>query len=161
MTHHHRTPSTASQRRHRRRQPRPRPHRYHTGRWRSPPGPARPAGRGVRCWWHGGLLGGPRLGAHGDRDRHHDECRGLCRAARATAQRANRVSNGARTASVLSALPIWNMVGGPAPWRRRAVVCAEDETHLHLLPHVRASWTLRGARPKILTPGKNRHVTIL
>jgi hypothetical protein len=23
---------------------------------------------------------------------------------------------------------------------------AEDETHLNLLPHVRASWTLRGAR---------------
>jgi hypothetical protein len=43
---------------------------------------------------------------------------------------------------------------------RRAVVCAEDETHLHLLPHVRASWTLRGARPQILTPGKNRQVTI-
>jgi transposase len=43
---------------------------------------------------------------------------------------------------------------------RRAVVCAEEETHLHLLPHVRASWTLRGARPKILTPGKNRQVTV-
>jgi hypothetical protein len=27
---------------------------------------------------------------------------------------------------------------------RRAVVCAEDETHLNLLSHVRASWTLRG-----------------
>ena len=26
---------------------------------------------------------------------------------------------------------------------RRAVVLAEDETHLNLLPHVRASWTLR------------------
>ncbi len=34
---------------------------------------------------------------------------------------------------------------------RRAVVCAEDETHLNLLPHVRASWTLRGARPLIPT----------
>jgi hypothetical protein len=43
----------------------------------------------------------------------------------------------------------------------RAVVCAEDETHLHLLLHVRASWTLRGARPKILTPGKNQQVTVL
>jgi transposase len=43
---------------------------------------------------------------------------------------------------------------------RRAVVCAEDETHLNLLPHVRASWTLRGARPKIPTPGKNRQVTV-
>jgi hypothetical protein len=29
---------------------------------------------------------------------------------------------------------------------RRAVVLAEDETHLNLLPHVRASWTLRGLR---------------
>ena len=39
---------------------------------------------------------------------------------------------------------------------RRAVVLAEDETHLNLLPHVRASWTLRGARPQVLTPGTNR-----
>ena len=44
---------------------------------------------------------------------------------------------------------------------RRAVVCAEDETHLNLLPHVRASWTPRGTRPKIPTPGKNRQVTVL
>jgi hypothetical protein len=43
---------------------------------------------------------------------------------------------------------------------RRAVVCAEDETHLNWLPHVRASWTRRGARPKIPTPGKNRQVTV-
>jgi transposase len=43
---------------------------------------------------------------------------------------------------------------------RRSVVCAEDETHLNLLPHVRASWTLRGARPQIPTPGKNRQVTV-
>jgi transposase len=42
----------------------------------------------------------------------------------------------------------------------RAVVCAEDETHLHLLPQVRASWTPRGTRPKIATPGKNRQVTV-
>jgi hypothetical protein len=40
-------------------------------------------------------------------------------------------------------------------------VLAEDETHLNLLPHVRASWTLRGARPQVLTPGKNRKVTVL
>jgi Winged helix-turn helix len=32
----------------------------------------------------------------------------------------------------------------------RAVVLAEDETHLNLLPHVRASWTLRGRRPGVL-----------
>ncbi len=44
---------------------------------------------------------------------------------------------------------------------RRAVVLAEDETHLNLLPHVRASWTLRGRRPEVLTPGTNRKVTVL
>jgi transposase len=43
---------------------------------------------------------------------------------------------------------------------RRAVVLAEDETHLNLLPHVRASWTLRTARPKVPTPGSNRQVTV-
>ena len=43
---------------------------------------------------------------------------------------------------------------------RRAVVLAEDETHLNLLPHVRASWTLRTARPKVSTPGSNRQVTV-
>jgi transposase len=43
---------------------------------------------------------------------------------------------------------------------RRAVVLAEDETHLNLLPHVRASWTLRGTRPTVITPGKNRQVTV-
>ena len=37
---------------------------------------------------------------------------------------------------------------------RRAVVLAEDETHLNLLPHMRASWTLRGMRPKIPTLGQ-------
>ena len=37
---------------------------------------------------------------------------------------------------------------------------AEDETHLNLLPHVRASWTLRTARPQIPTPGTNRQVTV-
>jgi transposase len=44
---------------------------------------------------------------------------------------------------------------------RRAVVLAEDETHLNLLPHVRASWTPRGTRPQVLTPGTNRKVTVL
>ncbi|MBL7625867.1 IS630 family transposase [Frankia sp. CN6] len=43
---------------------------------------------------------------------------------------------------------------------RRAVVWAEDETHLHLLPHVRASWTRRGRRPRVDTPGKNRQVSV-
>ena len=43
---------------------------------------------------------------------------------------------------------------------RRAVVLAEDETHLNLLPHVRASWTPRGTRPQVPTPGKNRQVTV-
>ena len=36
---------------------------------------------------------------------------------------------------------------------RRAVVLAEDETHLNLLPHVRASWTLRGSPPAGPHPG--------
>jgi hypothetical protein len=40
------------------------------------------------------------------------------------------------------------------------VVLAEDETHLNLLPHVRASWTRRGSRPQVRTPGKNRQVTV-
>ena len=43
---------------------------------------------------------------------------------------------------------------------RQAVVLAEDETHPNLLPHVRASWTLRGMRPEVPTPGKNRQVTV-
>ena len=43
---------------------------------------------------------------------------------------------------------------------RRAVVLAEDETHLNLQPHVRASWTLRTARPQIPTRGTNRQVTV-
>jgi transposase len=43
---------------------------------------------------------------------------------------------------------------------RQAVVLAEDETHLNLLPHVRASWTLRRRRPEVPTPGKNRKVTV-
>jgi transposase len=43
---------------------------------------------------------------------------------------------------------------------RRSVVLAEDETHLNGLPHVRASWTLRGSRPQIPTPGSNRQVTV-
>jgi hypothetical protein len=37
---------------------------------------------------------------------------------------------------------------------RRAVVLAEDETHLNPLPHVRASWTLRTARPQIPTSAR-------
>ena len=42
----------------------------------------------------------------------------------------------------------------------RAVVLAEDETHLNLLPHARASWTLRTARPQVPTPGSNQQVTV-
>jgi len=37
---------------------------------------------------------------------------------------------------------------------RGSAVLAEDETHLNLLPHVRASWTLRGRRPEVLTRGR-------
>jgi hypothetical protein len=43
---------------------------------------------------------------------------------------------------------------------RRAVVLAEDETHLNWLSHVRASWTPLGTRPDLLTPGSNRQVMV-
>ncbi|WP_435109269.1 IS630 family transposase [Nocardiopsis synnemataformans] len=42
-----------------------------------------------------------------------------------------------------------------------AVIWVEDETHLHLLPTLHATWTLRGHRPRILTPGRNRQITVL
>jgi transposase len=42
----------------------------------------------------------------------------------------------------------------------RSVVWVQDETHVHLLAHVRSGWTLRSRRPQIGTPGKNRQVTV-
>jgi transposase len=41
-----------------------------------------------------------------------------------------------------------------------AVVLAEDETHLNLLPWVRATWVVRGTRQPLMTPGTNRRRTI-
>jgi Homeodomain-like domain len=41
-----------------------------------------------------------------------------------------------------------------------AVVLAEDETHLNLLPWVRATWILKGSRQPGMTPGTNRRRTI-
>ncbi|PZH18092.1 IS630 family transposase [Streptomyces sp. NTH33] len=41
-----------------------------------------------------------------------------------------------------------------------SVVLAEDETHLHLLSHIRASWIPRGTRQQVATPGKNRQATL-
>jgi transposase len=41
-----------------------------------------------------------------------------------------------------------------------AVVLAEDETHVNLLPWVRATWVVRGNRQQVMTPGKNRRRTI-
>jgi transposase len=41
-----------------------------------------------------------------------------------------------------------------------AVVLAEDETHVNLLPWVRATWILTGQRQRVMTPGKNRRRTI-
>jgi len=41
-----------------------------------------------------------------------------------------------------------------------AVVLAEDETHVNLLPWVRATWVVRGTRQQVMTPGKNRRRTI-
>jgi transposase len=40
------------------------------------------------------------------------------------------------------------------------VVLAEDETHVNLLPWVRATWVLRGTRQQVMTPGTNRRRTI-
>src|SRR5512133_3301598 len=41
-----------------------------------------------------------------------------------------------------------------------AVVLAEDETHVNLLPWVRATWIVKGCRQQVMTPGKNRRRTI-
>ncbi len=41
-----------------------------------------------------------------------------------------------------------------------SVVLAEDETHINLLPWVRATWIARGTRQQVMTPGKNRRRTI-
>jgi transposase len=41
-----------------------------------------------------------------------------------------------------------------------AVLLAEDETHINLLPWVRATWIPRGQRQEVMTPGKNRRRTI-
>jgi transposase len=41
-----------------------------------------------------------------------------------------------------------------------SVVLAEDETHLNLLPWVRATWIAKGQRQQVMTPGKNRRRTI-
>ncbi len=41
-----------------------------------------------------------------------------------------------------------------------AVVVAEDETHLNLLPWVRSTWIARGQRQQVMTPGKNRRRTV-
>jgi Homeodomain-like domain/DDE superfamily endonuclease len=41
-----------------------------------------------------------------------------------------------------------------------AVVLAEDETHINLLPWVRATWIANGTRQQVMTPGTNRRRTI-
>ena len=41
-----------------------------------------------------------------------------------------------------------------------SVVLAADEAHLDLLPAVRATWTLRRHRHRVMTPGKNRRATV-
>src|SRR4030095_8993556 len=47
-----------------------------------------------------------------------------------------------------------------ATLRPGAVVLAEDETHLTLLPLVRATRTANGTRQQVMTPGTNRRRTI-
>jgi transposase len=41
-----------------------------------------------------------------------------------------------------------------------AVVLAEDETHINLLPWVRSTWIPRGQRQHVMTPGTNRRRTV-
>jgi transposase len=41
-----------------------------------------------------------------------------------------------------------------------AVVLAEDETHVNLLPWVRSTWILKGTRQQVMTPGTNRRRSI-
>jgi transposase len=41
-----------------------------------------------------------------------------------------------------------------------AVVLAEDETHINLLPWVRSTWIPTGQRQRVMTPGTNRRRTI-
>jgi transposase len=41
-----------------------------------------------------------------------------------------------------------------------AVVLAEDETHVNLLPWVRSTWVAHGTRQQVMTPGTNRRRTI-
>lgn len=41
-----------------------------------------------------------------------------------------------------------------------AVVLAEDETHVNLLPWVRATWVVGGTRQPVMTPGTDRRRTI-
>jgi transposase len=41
-----------------------------------------------------------------------------------------------------------------------AVVLAEDETHINLLPWVRATWIAHGTRQQVMTPGTNRRRSI-
>jgi transposase/transposase-like protein len=41
-----------------------------------------------------------------------------------------------------------------------AVVLAEDETHINLLPWVRATWIAHGGRQQVMTPGTNRRRSI-
>src|SRR4030095_10839718 len=41
-----------------------------------------------------------------------------------------------------------------------AVVLAEDETHINLLPWVRSTWIAPGQRQQVMTPGTNRRRTI-
>ena len=42
----------------------------------------------------------------------------------------------------------------------QAVVLAEDESHINLLPRVRATWIVRGTRTAVLPPGTNERRTV-
>jgi transposase-like protein len=41
-----------------------------------------------------------------------------------------------------------------------AVLLAEDESHINLLPWLRSTWIVRGERQEVMTPGKNKKHSI-
>jgi hypothetical protein len=69
-----------------------------------------------------------------------------------TARMASRASNRQQTLAALHQ----RMSERP----NGAVVLAEDEIHVNLLPWVRAPWIATGSRQQVMTPGKNRRRTI-
>jgi len=71
-------------------------------------------------------------------------------------RRPRLVANGDPDRDQILAALLQTIAGLPAG----AVVLAEDETHINLLPWVRATWIAKGQRQQVMTPGTNRRRTI-